>query len=138
MPTDSPAAALAQEIELKFHIPGEDEFNRLLALERLDSFTLHDQGVQRGEDVYFDTAEYNFLHAGFACRLRPRPDGTWLATLKGLHSGRDQAQGLHQRSEVEVSLTSPGPPETWPDGPARTLAQSLAADDALEELVHIQ
>ena len=136
--SDSPASALAQEVELKFRIPGEDEFNHLLALTRLDDFTLHDKGVKRGEDVYFDTAERNFLHAGFACRLRPRADGAWLVTLKGLHAGGDQAQGLHQRSEVEVSLTSPGPPETWPDGPARTLAQSLAAGDALEELIRIQ
>mgnify|MGYP003379308479 CR=1 FL=1 len=37
--SDSPASALAQEVELKFRIPGEDEFNHLLALTRLDDFT---------------------------------------------------------------------------------------------------
>ncbi len=136
--TESPVPSLSQEIELKFRLAGEEEFNRLLALQRLDDFTLHDKGVKRGEDVYFDTAERNFLHAGFACRLRPQPDGAWLATLKGLQAGSEQAQGLHQRSEVEVNLAAPGPPETWPDGPARTLAQSLAAGDALEELARIQ
>ena len=138
MPTENLTSAPAQEIELKFHVPGEDEFNRLLALERLGDFTLHDKGVRRGEDVYFDTAEHNFLQAGFACRLRPQADGAWLATLKGLHSGPEQAQGLHQRTEIETTLTTPGLPDTWPEGPARTLAQSLAAGDALEELVHIQ
>ncbi len=136
MPTDS--AAPAQEIELKFHVPGEEVFNRLLAFDRVGDYMLRDKGVQRGEDVYFDTAEYNFLHAGFACRLRPRPNGAWLATLKGLHGGGNQARGLHERAEVEVTLNAPGPPETWPEGPARTLAESLAAGDALEELIHIQ
>ena len=55
MSTDS--AAPAQEIELKFHVPGEDVFNRLLALDRVGDFVLRDQGLQRGEDVYVDTAD---------------------------------------------------------------------------------
>ncbi len=136
--TTAPASTLPQEVELKFRLAGAEDFASLLALDRLGDFTLHDAGIQRGEDLYLDTAERSFLNAGFVCRLRPRADGAWLATLKGIQAGGQQAQGLHQRAEVETALAAPGPPDTWPDSPARTLAQTLAADDPLEELIRIQ
>jgi len=55
---------------------------------------------QRLRDTYLDTADWRLFREGFALRIRER-EGTCEATLKGLHSTRDD---LADRQEITEAL----------------------------------
>lgn len=142
MPSETEPAVrpeLPQEIEYKFAVPDAASFDQLCTLTELGPFVLHDAGLRQDDDVYLDTLEYAILRAGYVCRLRQRTGDTWLATIKGLQNrGDDTHAGLHQRTEIEVTLPGPAEPPDWPAGPARDLALTLMGDDPLVELVRLR
>jgi triphosphatase len=55
---------------------------------------------RRLHNRYYDSADLDLTHQGYALRLR-RVDGRWLQTLKG---GGQMEGGLHRREEWEVSV----------------------------------
>lgn len=122
------------EIELKFRVTDPDAFARLLALTRLDRYTLHPAAeVEQQRNTYYDTADGLLRAAHHGMRIREIGDRA-IVTLKGPNQGRD---GLHQRAEWEVEAASPDP-ETWPPGPARTQALALLGGAPLLPLLTIQ
>lgn len=103
------------EIEAKFIVPDRETFERLQALERLNSYTLSDKQVKVVRDSYLDTPERELLATGYACRRREQPEGLSI-TLKGL-GGVEGA--IHRREEYEIDLSTDHPPEAWPSDPVR-------------------
>jgi inorganic triphosphatase YgiF len=62
------------------------------------------------EDTYFDTAEWDLLRAGYACRLR-REGGRAVLAMKSLTPPR---HGITRREEVEEVLALPLPRSARP------------------------
>lgn len=122
------------EVEAKFSIPNERTFQRLLDTTSLAGFGLEDATVVELYDRYLDTADGALLAGGFACRLR-RQNGQYMATLKGLGA---VSGAVHRRSEHEVVLGGPLPPQSWPASKARDLALQLAIDEPLLPLFEIK
>ncbi len=123
------------EIEAKYAIPNREKYRELLRLNELTGYTLTPAGaVAKVTDVYFDTADGRILSNGYALRLRMEGE-TILVTLKGLGG---VGGAIHRRDEQEVSL-----PEwtldvsMWPEGAARTLAQTLSGGEELQPLFEL-
>ena len=98
------AAGLAmKEIEAKFIIRRPEQIGEALRVLAGNGFTISNEGVSTHVDQYFDTPGWSILAAGWACRVRHRPDDDKL-TLKSLHGGNgnvfvraeiSQATGIH-------------------------------------------
>lgn len=127
------------EIEAKFSFLDEAAFNAWLERERLGPYTLGAARLARVLDRYLDTAAYDCLAAGYACRVRIA-DGHVIVTLKSLADAVPGDDGVRRRDELEVELAPdaddadvrpgcPAPdsqqPAAWPESPARTLALQL-------------
>jgi CHAD domain-containing protein len=121
------------EIEAKYRVPGEQQFQRLLGVTSLAGFDLGTMSVADLHDTYLDTAGRAILAGGYACRLRRQGDRI-IATLKGL--GRAEG-AVHRRVELEVELTEPLAPQGWPASAARDLALSLAGQEHLVPLFRL-
>jgi CHAD domain-containing protein len=124
----------ALEVEAKFSIPDEQTFQRLLETTSLACFQLGTLTLFHLHDRYLDTASGNLKARGYACRLR-RQNGQTLVTLKGLGT---VSGAVHRRTEQEVDLPKPLPPQDWPLSSARELALSLCGDEPLLPLFEIQ
>lgn len=121
------------EVEAKFSIPDEGTFQRLLEVTSLAGFSLEEQEVTDLHDRYLDTAGGAFRARGYACRIRQQ-DSQTLATLKGLGA---VSGAIHRRTEYEVKLPEPLPPQDWPPTIARDLALRLGGDEPLLLLFEI-
>ena len=122
------------EIEAKFNIPDEQQFQRLLETTALAGFRLGETSVLELHDRYLDTADRAFWASGYACRLRKQGDRT-LVTLKGLGGA---VGAIHRRAEYEVELAEPFPPHDWPPCAARDLALRLVGGEPLVPLFDME
>lgn len=127
------------EIEAKFSFLDDAAFNAWLERDRLGPYVLEPPRLTRVLDCYLDTATYDCLAAGYACRVRTA-DGREVATLKSLADAVPGSDGVRRRDELEVELAPgaddadvrpgcPAPdrqqPAAWPESPARALALRL-------------
>jgi CHAD domain-containing protein len=122
------------EIEAKFSIPDEQQFQRLLETTTLAGFRLGEMSVLELRDRYLDTAGRAFWASGYACRLRKQGDRI-LLTLKGLGGATG---AVHRRAEHEVELAEPLPPQDWPPSAVRDLALRLSGGEPLVALFDVE
>ncbi len=122
------------EVEVKFSIPDELTFQRLLGTTHLAGFSLEERTVVELFDHYLDTADGAIVAGGYACRLR-RENGRTLATLKGLGA---VSGAIHRRAEHEIDLPEARFPQDWPPSTARDLALRLCGDQPLRPLFEIR
>ncbi len=85
------------EIESKFLVMNEADFQALENLSRLDSYALSEAKIQLNEDIFFDTSNQNIMASGYYLRVRKTygEDGSWI-TIKSLGGFED---GTHRREE---------------------------------------
>ena len=122
------------ETEAKFVVPDDAAFARLLAAEQFGAYHRAEGRVAHIRDRYVDTPDRRFYHAGYAARVRSG-DGGLLLTLKQL--GGTVQNGVHAREEYEVTV--PGLEiGGWPAGEARDLAEKIADDRPLVDLVALE
>jgi triphosphatase len=101
-----------REVEWQFTAPDLGLIRRWLEQHaRFEGLTIEPLPAQQLRDTYLDTEDWRVLRAGFALRLRHRGDQVE-ATLKGLHSARDD---VADRREITEAL---------PKGGDRALAQA--------------
>ena len=122
------------EVEAKFSIPDEQTFQQLLETASLAGFQLGTPTLFHLHDRYLDTAGGDLWARGHACRIR-RQNGQTLVTLKGLGT---VSGAVHRRTEQEVELPEPLPPQDWPPSAARELVLSLCGEEPLLPLFEIQ
>lgn len=130
MPTQERAAPV--EIEAKYAVADPAVFATLLELGAVDGYALRPAGERHLVDHYVDTAQRDLLHGGYSCRLRETQGGErWMVTVKELARAES---GVHRREEHECVIARSGPPDEWPDGPAREIVTHLSKGQALVEL----
>ena len=111
------------EIEAKYAVPDEEVYRRLCEATKLAGLPLSSPRIANVWDRYYDTAGYDFLSAGYYCRVRNK-GGRVIVTLKSLAPA---SGALHSRDEFEA-IVEPGTalqPASWPAGEAATLAQRI-------------
>ncbi|HYP41256.1 MAG TPA: CYTH domain-containing protein [Chloroflexia bacterium] len=123
------------ETEAKFTVPDEQTFARLQAIEQLGPYVRRPGTIKKVRDRYLDTEGRSFYSRQIAARLRENEkSGELLLTLKGLGP---QAQGpIHTRDEYEtavMNLDIAG----WPEGDVRRLAEEIAGNQPLRDLVTV-
>jgi CHAD domain-containing protein len=122
------------ETEAKFVVPDDAAFARLLAAEQFGAYHRAKGRVAHVRDRYVDTPDRRFYHAGYAARVRSG-DGGLLLTLKQLAG--TVRNGVHAREEYEVTV--PGLEiGGWPACEARDLAEKIADDRPLVDLVALE
>jgi CHAD domain-containing protein len=120
------------EIEAKYAVADPAVFATLLELVAVDGYALRPAGERRLVDHYLDTARRDLLRGGYSCRLRETPGSErWMVTVKAVARA---ASAVHRREEHECEIGRYGPPDEWPDGPAREIVARLAKEQALAEL----
>jgi CHAD domain-containing protein len=119
------------ETEAKFIVPDAATFDRIRATTQFGSYTRTDEQVKPVHDRYVDTADYRFYGHQYYARLR-ESKGTLLLTLKSL--GNAAAGAIHAREEYQTEV--PGlSVSAWPPGDVRRLAEEIAGDAPLTDLV---
>jgi CHAD domain-containing protein len=85
------------EIESKFLVPEETDFNALESLSRLASYTISEARIQLNEDTFLDTENKDIMAAGYYLRVRKTAGekGKWV-TIKSLGGFK---AGTHRREE---------------------------------------
>jgi CHAD domain-containing protein/inorganic triphosphatase YgiF len=85
------------EIESKFLVADEADFQALESLSELASYALSEAEVRLHEDVFLDTENRSIMAAGYYLRVRSTQgeNGTWV-TIKSLGGFED---GTHRREE---------------------------------------
>lgn len=92
---------MTQEIELKFAVAGEAEFDALLRHLDLPAREFHSTAVQSNH--FFDTQTFDLQESGQVLRLREER-GRYLLTFKGSQEDRTDDGVATERFEYEVSL----------------------------------
>ena len=121
------------EIEAKLNIPDEATFQRLLEAEGLAGFHLGSSTVADLYDQYLDTASMALLAQGYGCRIR-RQGTDYVATIKSMGGA---SGAIHRRSEHEVALQDPLPPQDWPPGRTRDLVLHLCGNEPLTIILEV-
>jgi CHAD domain-containing protein len=99
------AGGEAREVEWQLTAPDLGVVRRWLDQHpRLDRLSIGPLPAQQLHDTYLDTDDWRLFRAGFALRLRQRA-GHLEATLKGLHSARDD---VADRREITERLSQGG------------------------------
>jgi len=99
------AAGEAREVEWQLNAPDLGVVRRWLDQHpRLDRLSIGPLPAQQLHDTYLDTEDWRLFRAGFALRLRAKA-GHLEATLKGLHSARDD---VADRREITERLSQGG------------------------------
>ena len=122
------------EVEAKFAVGDAEALERLALARRLAGYGLGPCDARDDRDVFLDTADRRFLHAGYYCRRRETGDGVRL-TLKGLGTAVD---GVLRREELEAQVAADVPVEEWPRGPLRERVESIARGAPLAPLVELR
>jgi triphosphatase len=118
-PTTAPGANTAgeaREVEWQLTAPDLGVVRRWIDQHpRLDRLSIGPLPAQQLHDTYLDTEDWRLFRAGFALRLRAKA-GHLEATLKGLHSARDDVadrreitERLSQASGVKALAQATGP-----------------------------
>ena len=104
-PAPANAAGEAREVEWQLTAPDLGVVRRWIDQHpRLDRLSIGPLPAQQLHDTYLDTADWRLFRAGFALRLRAKA-GHVEATLKGLHSARDD---VADRREITERLSQGG------------------------------
>ena len=99
------AAGEAREVEWQLTAPDLGVVRRWLDQHpRLDRLSIGPLPAQQLHDTYLDTEDWRLFRAGFALRVRAKA-GHLEATLKGLHSARDD---VADRREITERLSQGG------------------------------
>ena len=128
------------EIEAKFTVLDLQTFRQLAEVDELAGLRLGKARVKLVHDRYLDTAQGDFLLAGYACRLRTVGEAR-IVTLKSFAAATG---ALHHRQEFEVQLTpsslaSAGQHvDFWPASEATSLARQLSDGQPLGLLFALQ
>jgi len=87
----------SMEIESKFLVMEETDFQALESLSKLASYSLSEAKIQLNEDIFFDTENRAIMASGYYLRVRKSSgeDGSWV-TIKSLGGFED---GTHRREE---------------------------------------
>lgn len=123
------------EIETKYSVPDEAIYQRLCGLDELAGAPLTDPQAGRVWDRYYDTATFDFLHAGYSYRVRNK-GGRVIVTLKSIAAA---SGALHTRAEHET-FVEPGTalqPDSWPAGEAADVARQIGRGQPLQLLVEL-
>jgi CHAD domain-containing protein len=121
------------ETEAKFILPDAATFAHLQDLEQIGPYTRYNGQVKHVHDRYVDTPDHRFYRRQFYARLREGGDQL-LLTLKRL--GVVPEGAVHARDEYQTPV--PGLEiAAWPEGEARRLAEEIAGDQPLTDLVHL-
>ncbi|HWQ50070.1 MAG TPA: CYTH domain-containing protein [Methanosarcina sp.] len=85
------------EIESKFLVMEETDFQALESLSKLASYSLSEAKIQLNEDIFFDTENRAIMASGYYLRVRKDygENGSWV-TVKSLGGFED---GTHRREE---------------------------------------
>jgi len=85
------------EIESKFLVMEETDFQALESLSKLASYSLSEAKIQLNEDIFFDTEDRAIMASGYYLRVRKSSgeDGSWV-TIKSLGGFEG---GTHRREE---------------------------------------
>ena len=125
------------ETEAKFIVPDKATFDRLRDAEKFGPYTRHEpkEKVKQVHDRYVDTADRRFFNHQYAVRLREGKEGVApLLTIKGL--GAETEGAIHSREEHQVEVPNLEMSE-WPAGDVKRIAEQIAGDLPLGDLVNI-
>lgn len=125
---------MSHETEAKFTVSDLASFDRLKSLPELAGFSLGPSEERSVLDHYLDTPRRAFVAAGWAVRLR-WTGGYVLVTAKRMSA---PSGALHEREELELTLTGAFPPSEWPEGRARDLVLSVKGDEELGLLFELR
>lgn len=121
------------ETEAKFILPDAATFAQLQDLEQIGPYTRYNGRVKHVHDRYVDTPDHRFYRQQFYARLR-EGDAQLLLTLKRLGVAAEGA--VHTRDEYQTAV--PGLEiGAWPEGEVRRLAEEIAGDQPLTDLVQL-
>jgi inorganic triphosphatase YgiF len=125
---------MAIEMELKFNVGSDEEWNRLRELDEIAGFRFTDERQIEVVDTYLDTADAAIRRSGFAFRFRSS-DGRTTACLKAKR-GRDGAK--HEREEFEQIVDADQPVLDWPGGAVRDRLLDLSGGALLKQQVQLR
>ncbi|AKB52778.1 hypothetical protein MSBRW_3525 [Methanosarcina barkeri str. Wiesmoor] len=113
------------EIESKFLVMEETDFQALENLSKLASYSLSEAKIQLNEDIFFDTENRAIMASGYYLRVRKSSgeDGSWV-TIKSLGGFED---GTHRREEYVSFLPEGIPVLACPDSRIRDLIFEFTA-----------
>ncbi|WP_292389129.1 CHAD domain-containing protein [Methanosarcina sp. UBA5] len=113
------------EIESKFLVMEETDFQALESLLKLASYSLSEAKIQLNEDIFFDTENRAIMASGYYLRVRKAygEDGSWV-TIKSLGGFEG---GTHRREEYVSFLPEETPVIECPDPRIRNLIFEFTA-----------
>jgi inorganic triphosphatase YgiF len=113
------------EIESKFLVTKERDFQALESLSRLDSYALSEAKIQLNEDIFFDTENRAIMASGYYLRVRKAygEEGSWV-TIKSLGGFEG---GTHRREEYVSFLPEGASVLECPDFRIRDMILELTA-----------
>lgn len=124
------------EVELKFRLASARAGAALIEASSLAGLRpLGGPSIVRIEDRYVDTSSGALRAAGYAARLRARPDGV-LISVKST-ARRDNGR-VHRRRELEGPADASLAPAAWPPSEARKLLIDVCGGAPLEEMVTLR
>jgi CHAD domain-containing protein len=128
------------ETEAKYTIPDNETFEKLTGLRRIKRYSRRQGGAARVHDLYLDTDDHRFYGRQYFVRVRQKvneagaEDKPMLLTIKRLGGPTEGA--IHRRAEYEAQVPGFDISE-WPQGEARALAEEIAGDEPLRDLVTV-
>lgn len=113
------------EIESKFLVMEETDFQALESLSKLASYSLSEAKIQLNEDIFFDTENRAIMASGYYLRVRKSSgeDGSWV-TIKSLGGFEG---GTHRREEYVSFLPEGTSVLACPDSRIRDLIFEFTA-----------
>lgn len=113
------------EIESKFLVMEEMDFQALESLSKLASYSLSEAKIQLNEDIFFDTENRAIMASGYYLRVRKAygEDGSWI-TIKSLGGFEG---GTHKREEYVSFLPEGVSVLACPDSRMRNLIFEFTA-----------
>lgn len=115
----------SMEIESKFLVMEETDFQALESLSKLASYALSEAKIQLNEDIFFDTENRAIMASGYYLRVRKSSgeNGSWV-TIKSLGGFED---GTHRREEYVSFLPEGTSVLACPDSRIRDLIFEFTA-----------
>ncbi|AKB56451.1 hypothetical protein MSBR2_3406 [Methanosarcina barkeri 227] len=113
------------EIESKFLVMEETDFQALESLSKLASYSLSEAKIQLNEDIFFDTENRSIMASGYYLRVRKSSgeNGSWV-TIKSLGGFEG---GTHRREEYVSFLPEGTSVLACPDSRIRDLIFEFTA-----------